>query len=425
MITFNFKAVEKELQKLLILKPNVLPVLDHCLVKANGSIEVNDLEKKVLIKNVHSGFNIADKKEFLISKNDLYKIAKKNISFDLDWTQEATETIITINAGKKAFKLTTLTPVEEWPMEYKDTVKVAILQSGNEKPASKLTFNPKLLEKTAILKNQFRVDDVAKWPAYLLTMNKNDDLRPNLMSLAYANGSIVSTDAHVMLFEKKENQLSESVPEFTVMITRTDVEFIKSLNSLEYDTSIEYLTSSPKDVKKYLNELIKEDTTDYKTLTVLELESSNVTRNLILKSKNYDIKVRLVPGKYPNFKAVIPQENTFTYSENLKVFKDSSEAAADWANPYKKIIRFDFSTTESFIKSEDIDRGTSFKDEISGKYKGEPLTIGFDHSKLETALKALVLLNKKEETITITLSAPNRAAIINEKVLVMPYALPN
>lgn len=425
MITFNFKTVEKELQKLLILKPNLLPVLDNCLVKANGSIEVKDLEKKVLIKNVHSGFNIAEKKEFLISKNDLYKIAKKNISFDLDWTQEEEKTIIVINAGKREFKLTTLTPVEEWPMEYKDTVKVAILQSGNEKPASKLTFNPKFLEKTAILKNQFRIDDVAKWPAYLLTMLKGDELRPNLMSLAYTNGSIVTTDGHVMLFEKKENQLSESVPEFTVMIPRTDVEFIKSLNCLEYDTSIEYLTSNPKDVKKYLNELIKEDTTDYKALTVLESEPCNVTRNLILKSKNYDIKVELISGKYPNFKAVIPQENSFTYTENLKVFKDSLEAAADWANPHKKIIYFDFNTNGSFINSEDLDRDTSFKDEISGEYEGEPLTIAFDQSKLETALKALVLLNKKEETITVALSKPNRAAIINEKVLVMPYALPN
>lgn len=425
MITFNFEAVEKELQKLLILKANILPILDHCLIKANGSIEVNDLEKRVLIKNVHSGFNVAEKEEFLILKSDLFKIAKKNTSFDLDWIQEETTTTIVINAGKRVFRLTTLIPAEEWPKEYNNTVKIALLQSGNEKPVSKLTFNPKVLERTAILKNQFRIDDVAKWPAYLLTMLKGDELRPNLTSLAYTDGSIVSTDANVMLFEKKENQLSESVPEFTVMIGRTDVEFIKGLNCLEYDTSIEYLTSEPKVVKKYLNELIKENTTDYKALAILESESCNVFKNLILKSKNYDLKVRLVSGKYPKFKNVIPQENPFTYSENLKVFKDNLEAAADWANPYKKIIYFDFSATESFINAEDLERAISFKDEISGKYEGEPLVIAFDQSKLETVLKALVLLNKKEETITIALSESKRAVIVNEKALVMPYALPN
>jgi DNA polymerase III subunit beta len=139
---------------------------------------------------------------------------------------------------------------------------------------------------------------------------------------------------------------------------------------------------------------------------------------------------RLIGEKYPAYNSVIPMEN-----ENmLKVKTDELHSAIKrmtlFSSSNSKQVKFSLKGDNSLeVSAEDIDHGSSAKENIFCDYKGEPMNIGFNTQYVNEILSHL-----NEEEIIFKLHSPTKACIIepvenseNEDLmlLLMPVRLNN
>jgi DNA polymerase III subunit beta len=138
---------------------------------------------------------------------------------------------------------------------------------------------------------------------------------------------------------------------------------------------------------------------------------------------------RLIGEKYPSYNSVIPLEN-----ENLlKVKTDELHAAVRrmmlFSSSNSKQVKFSLKENGLEVSAEDIDHGSSAKENIYCEYKGEPMDIGFNTLYVNEILSHLNI-----DEIVFKLHSPTKACIIepveksdNEDlmVLLMPVRLNN
>ena len=198
-----------------------------------------------------------------------------------------------------------------------------------------------------------------------------DELRPVMMGVFIDTAKIVSTDAHKMFFKAHNQTLSGT------MLLGKDLFFLSG----------EYQVSKNKD-------------------GYIKLVNDEMT-----------IVHREIDGKYPNYEAVIPQDNPIAISINKDELKESTEIALLTANPntYKIVLN----TELSKISSEDVDFGSESNIGLQiEKLRGENITIGYNGKFMLDVVSVL-----DEKSVKIEMSTPSRAMIINGQVLLMPIML--
>jgi len=144
--------------------------------------------------------------------------------------------------------------------------------------------------------------------------------------------------------------------------------------------------------------------------------------------QNIHLVCRLIDGKYPNYEAVIPRENTKRLTIDRLALLTSIRRVSIFANQSTHQIRFRISGKELILSAEDIDFAKESKDRLTCSYEGDDLEIGFNSKFL------LEMLNNIDtEEVRMEMSEPNRAGIllpVNNEVqgedilmLVMPVML--
>ncbi len=225
----------------------------------------------------------------------------------------------------------------------------------------------------------------------------NDDLRLNLTGVFVELGkdsvNFVATDA---------NRL--------VKLTRTDVK-----------PGLEHSFILP---KKALN-LLKSSLSNDVTPIQIDFNKSNV----FFTTNNLKLSCRLIDEKYPDYKAVIPQENNNVIVINRIDFLETVKRVANFSNKTTHQIRIKITGNELAASAEDIELANEANEKRACEYDGEDIEIGFNSRFLMELLS-----NVDHDSVQLRLSTPNRAGLLlpqeneaDEEVLmlVMPMMLNN
>ena len=208
----------------------------------------------------------------------------------------------------------------------------------------------------------------------------NDELRPVMSGVFVDKNHIVATDAHKLMFVKKEGKTKDQF-----IVPRKPIQFFEA--------------------------------SKYENITV------SLTSDL-LKAKfeaNGDvIYTRLIDGKFPNWEAVVPTKNPLKIVFNnaaVSNLLEQIELGGLAANPETKQVAIENSRGKVTLTTEDIDFGTSYEAVLLGKGSGKALKIGFNGNFLKEIIKDF------KDEIVMEASESNRAALFNSETLLMPVML--
>lgn len=139
------------------------------------------------------------------------------------------------------------------------------------------------------------------------------------------------------------------------------------------------------------------------------------------------LKCRLIEGRYPNYNAVIPQNNPNDLTIDRKAFASALKRVIPFASGSSLLVRLHIESGNLTLTSEDLDFATSAKETMICDYNGNTIDIGFKGSSLYE-----ILTNLDSDEVTVKLADPSRAGVIvptsqpeNEEVLmlIMPMLL--
>jgi DNA polymerase-3 subunit beta len=225
----------------------------------------------------------------------------------------------------------------------------------------------------------------------------NDELRPAMTGvycqLSPQNVTFVATDAHKLVRYRRNDAKADIATSF--ILPKKALNLLKSsLPSDDINVSIEYNSTSA-----------------------------------FFKFANINLICRLIDERYPDYEAVIPQNNPNKLTLDRGLFLNCLKRVVIFANKTTHQVRLKITGSELNISSEDIDFANEAHERIGCQFDGEDMEIGFNAKFLIEMLN-----NLSGEEITIEMSTPNRAGILfpsikdkNEDILmlVMPVMLNN
>ena len=156
---------------------------------------------------------------------------------------------------------------------------------------------------------------------------------------------------------------------------------------------------------------------------VLQKEGEDVVvrfgaRNVLFTFGETVIVCRLIDGRYPNYNAVIPQNNTNVMTIDRQSMLTACKRVAVFANAGTSLIRLALAENSVTISSQDIDFSTSAEETLTCSYGGTPMSIGF---KAPFLIEILATLQSEE--IKLELADPARAGLLlpseNEELLML------
>ena len=225
----------------------------------------------------------------------------------------------------------------------------------------------------------------------------NDELRPAMTGvfcqLSPQNVTFVATDAHKLVRYRRNDAKADTATSF--ILPKKALNLLKSsLPSDDINVSIEYNTTSA-----------------------------------FFKFANINLICRLIDERYPDYEAVIPQNNPNKLTLDRSLFLNCLKRVVIFANKTTHQVRLKITGSELNISSEDIDFANEAHERIGCQFDGEDMEIGFNAKFLIEMLN-----NLSGDEITIEMSTPNRAGLLfpslkdeNEDILmlVMPVMLNN
>ncbi|MCD4737341.1 MAG: DNA polymerase III subunit beta, partial [Bacteroidales bacterium] len=202
----------------------------------------------------------------------------------------------------------------------------------------------------------------------------NDDLRP-VMSGVYCeigpeDMTFVATDAHKLVRIKRKDIKSENQTSF--ILPKKPLNQLKNSLPESEDVTIEY------------------DNT-----------------NAYFGFQNASLICRLIDGKYPNYEAVIPQNNPNKLIIDRNHFLNAIKRVSLYANQSTNQLRLKITGQELQLSAEDLDFSNEAKERLACNYEGEDLEIGFNSRFVQEMLNTL-----RSEQVRLEMSAPNRAGLL-------------
>jgi len=345
-----------------------------------------------------------------ILDNFLFEIDNKSLTIsgsDLETTMTTTVEVESKEVGKVAVParllLDTLKTFPEQPLTFDVNDKTFQVEISSDFGKYKLSgFNadefPKIPQLDSPSSATINPETLASAIGKTLFASGNDDLRPVMsgvyFQLSESDITFVATDAHKLVRYKRTDAKAGKASSF--IVPKKPLNLIKGLlNSAEGDLTIEYNESNAK--------------FDFDGITVI---------------------CRLIDGKYPNYEAVIPNDNPNRLVVERSSLLNSIKRVSIFSNKTTYQVRLKISGNELAISAEDIDMSNEANERLTCSYEGEDMEIGFN-----SRFMIEMLNNISSDNAVIEMSAPNRAGIIfpeeNEEenedllMLVMPVMLNN
>lgn len=138
-----------------------------------------------------------------------------------------------------------------------------------------------------------------------------------------------------------------------------------------------------------------------------EVEIKFDDKNAEILFGDYNLKCRLIEGRYPNYNSVIPSNNPYELNIDRKTLAGSVRRVLPFASESSQLERLHLTSGEVEVSAEDLDFYTSAKESIVCDYNGNTMDIGFKGSSL------LELLNNLNcEEVSLKLADPSRPCLI-------------
>lgn len=203
----------------------------------------------------------------------------------------------------------------------------------------------------------------------------NDELRPAMsgvyVQLNEQNITFVATDAHRL-----------------VRYRRTDVGAEKATSIILPKKALHLLKSS----------LPTDDT---------EVSLEYNTTNAFFQFGSIHLICRLVDERYPDYEAVIPQNNPNKLTVDRSQFLNTLRRVVIFANKTTHQVRLKINGSELHISAEDLDFSNEAHERLSCQFEGEDMEIGFNAKFLVEMLN-----NLSCEEVVLEMSSPNRAGLL-------------
>jgi DNA polymerase-3 subunit beta len=122
---------------------------------------------------------------------------------------------------------------------------------------------------------------------------------------------------------------------------------------------------------------------------------------------NARILARLIDETYPNYEAVIPDENDRLLTVNREDMLNAVKRVGIYSSSMTNQIRLAIESDQIEISAEDVERSSEAEEVVRCDYDSDDMTIGFNSEYLTE-----VLSNVDTEEVVFQLSSPNRAGIV-------------
>jgi len=229
-----------------------------------------------------------------------------------------------------------------------------------------------------------------------------------------------SEDAETIVFP------AESLMEGIVgtIYATADDEIRPAMNGIYFDFGTESTTLVASDSHKLICYTTKDAKTPEKCSFILHKKPAAVLKSII--SKEYDnveiafdsstvvftigrttMVCRLIVGKYPKYRDVIPQNNSSILKIDRALFLNTVRRIAVCANKASNHIKLDLKPGQMEITAQDLGFAIAAYEKVSCDYNGDNLTIGFKSTFLSE-----ILANMSCETVVMKFADARRAALI-------------
>lgn len=366
-----------------------------------------------LLKQLQSISGVLNSSNTLpILDNFLFEIDKGQLTIsasDLETTMTTVLAIESKDAGNIAIPakllLDTLKTFPEQPLTFSIDPKKYSIEISSDYGKYKLTGHngdefPRVPKMEAASSMELPAEVLASAINKTIFATGNDELRPVMsgvfLQLAADNITFVATDAHKL-----------------VRYRRTDVASPASASFI-----------LPKKPLNLLKNLLSNPAND----AILKIEYNKT--NAFFQFGNTSLICRLIDGKYPNYEAVIPKENTNQLVVDRQAILGSIKRVSIFSNKTTHQVRLRISGSELNISAEDLDFANEANERLTCQYSGEDMEIGFNSRFLMEMLN-----NLQSDEIHLEMSAPNRAGLVfpgkaetdgeDILMLVMPVMLNN
>ncbi|MEG2612492.1 MAG: DNA polymerase III subunit beta, partial [Alistipes sp.] len=130
------------------------------------------------------------------------------------------------------------------------------------------------------------------------------------------------------------------------------------------------------------------------------------SKNVVFSLKNHTLVCRLIEGNYPNYNAVIPNNNPNKVLVDRIELMNGIKRVAVCSNPTTNLIRLDVENNKINLTAQDIDFSVSANESISCNYEGQAISIGF-----KSTFLVEILSNMDTSTVVIELADSTRAGV--------------
>jgi DNA polymerase III subunit beta len=329
-------------------RKHTLPILSSVLIETkNKKLRIVGTDLELQISTEIDGID-AENSVFTVSARKFLDITR-SLPAEIDITLQASTDLLKINAGKSKFSLQLL-PANDFPqMQLSDTEGLKFSVSAD-------AFRDLLTK----IQYAMAVQDIRYYlNGILLSIN-------NSMLIAAA------TDGHRLAIDSIQLDV-ESTKQLDVIIPRKAViELIKLLS--DNNDPIE-----------------------------IQLSATQV----VFKQNSFELRSKIIDGKFPDYKRVIPSGYTKTILINRQLLNQSIARAAILTNDKNKGIRVVLTENNLRIICHNNEQEEAQED-LEIEYNNEPIDIGFNVQYLLD-----ILNNVSCETIQLSLNDSTSSLLIN------------
>lgn len=313
-----------------------MPILSNILIKTGSdSIDVFATDLDVGIKGSYQAA-IVSEGSATVNGRKLHEIVKELPNEEINLKSDQEKNWINITCKKSTFKIACLPP-DEYPAfpAYKEENDLVI----------EIDFLKEMLRKT-----NFAIS--------------TDETRFTLNGILLESGdnaiTMVGTDGHRLAFIKKDKGFELKGKVEIIIPKKTQAELLKILESGE---------SEQGDAKKTMSISVEKNHAAFKM------------DKLILVS-------RLIDGRFPNYRQVIPKDNDSIVVINSELFLHALRRVAILADEKSKMVKFDVKGNLMTLVSDNSELGEA-REEIDVEYKGDEITIGLNAKYVMDILNAI------------------------------------
>ncbi len=342
-----------------------------------------------------------------ILENFLFEIDKTNLTVTASDLQTSMITEITVESKEKGsiavparILLDTLKNLPDQPVTFSVDTSTYSIEISSDNGRYKLSGeNATDFPKVPSVSNDFTAslssEVLAKAINNTIFATSNDELRPAMtgvyVNLGEKNTTFVATDGHRLVRYRRTDIKSETGN--SIIIPRKALNLLKAtLPSENTDVNIDFNMS-----------------------------------NAFFKFGNIRMICRLIDERFPDYENVIPSSSTIKMTISRTDFLGSLKRISIYANKTTHQVRLKITGSELQVSAEDLDFSNEANERLSCEHEGEDIEIGFNAKFLVE-----MLTNIDSDQIKLSMSAPNKAGVINpaEKdkdedilMLVMPVML--